>query len=183
MSTQLTLPLDMPADVCPTRQVRVHGDSQVPYTYVPSHPGLDEEQLAALLELAESAIRYNQAPNPILQLDQRNGAGSNGPIGADGWILDGKGARNWELNVDVRWPAILALLRERQRVQPRTARARDLADAYRLLDYYQNAYIGKSGRGWVQTGDKWSPNPLLDRLREQIVELGGTVPRDLTKRR
>src|SRR2546425_696882 len=80
-------------------------------------PALREHprELAAMLALAEDALRYNQAPDPRLDPTNRKGAGSNGPMGRTGpgepnIELDGKGVRERRTGLKLTWPATLKLL-------------------------------------------------------------------------
>jgi hypothetical protein len=185
MLDQLALPFafDGPT-VEATREVRYRGDGAFPYTYVPSHPPLTPDEVGGLLELAEGSIRYKLSPSPILVFE-RNGAGNLGVVGNGEWHLEGaRGARAWRRDpvVQVSWLTILRLLRERADAEPGIAKARNHAEAIRLLAYFQDAYLGPQASFSRWHRSDWDPDPFLDRLRDQIVAFGGTVPEDLLVR-
>lgn len=161
------------------------------YTSVAGCPGwLTRDDWGALLAEAERAIRWNSCPrsSPNLETDP------NGLVGGAGrWWYDGKGFREWGdpkrpqvTPPYVSWQKIRAALRHAREVEPVVARARDLAAAIYLLDYYQGCYLGANGEpGWAVgssfsfTTESWCPDPLLDQLRSDIASCGGVVPADL----
>lgn len=138
-------------------------------------PALEgEREWLAALEFAEEARRSNQAARARLDLSRRAGAASSGPIGRCGpgevWLTaSGKGIEVGEPAGRrlVRWARLLAARAEQREVEPGIARARDLAEAYRLLDYYGRVYPEP------KPGDEWSPLPLIRRLAAEARELGG----------
>lgn len=192
MSAQLSIFETITLPVADSRDVRIRGaaDEAVPrhdWAAAPGRPEwLTEEQWGDLLAQAEKAIRWKSAPRSTPNLDEnpRELTGSGGA-----WWYDAKGFREWgdprrpQSPRYVSWAAIRRALREIRERDPAVARARDLAEALHLLDYYQRAYLGHDGSsGWVPLGDRWSPDPLLDRLRSDIVLNGGAVPSDLLVR-
>jgi hypothetical protein len=123
------------------------------------------ETARLMLDLAEDALRYNQAPNPRLIVPQKrtSGLGSNGPMGRNSLMADGKGIRDFDSGESATWPQLLRALSAQRRDEPHIARARDLAEAYRYLKYYARAYGAPED----------APPKLLDNLRAAIGDLGG----------
>lgn len=146
------------------------------HRHVPALPPAlkGEREWLTALEFTEEARRYNQSARARLDLSQRAGAGSAGPIGRCGpgevWLTaSGKGIEVGEPGERrlVRWSRLLTARAEQREVEPGIARARDLAEAYRLLDYYGRVYAEP------KPGDEWSPVPLIRRLAAEARELGG----------
>jgi hypothetical protein len=177
---QLLLELDAAIAVQPTPTVcyagasaradRGRGAPLFAHKHVPAlAPGVpDEAKWLAILDLAEHARRYNQAPDPILKLTERGGAGSNGPIGVSDLRLDHSGcAPNPSGRTVVPWPALLRARAEQRRVEPHVARARDLAEAYHYLDYYGSVYEAQPVRG------SWRAERLIEQIACTVIELGG----------
>jgi hypothetical protein len=90
MREQLSLRGDAAAEEpvpgAPTRKILVYGSNapEVPRHRDAGAPGLASADTARLmLELAEDALRYNQAPDPRLLVPEKRGRGigSNGPMG------------------------------------------------------------------------------------------------------
>jgi hypothetical protein len=154
------------------RADRGRGELLFPHRHVPSPPPKlpDEEEWLAALDFAEEARRYNQAPRAILDLSERAGAGSNGPMGRGGprgpmLMASGRGVE--VAGRLATWPQLLAGRQEQREVEPEVARARDLAEAYHYLDYYGRVYEEP------EPGEEWSPVPLIRRLALEARELGG----------
>jgi hypothetical protein len=115
-----------------------NGQPLFPHRHITTRPTTvrNDQVWLAMLDLTEAARRYNQASRAVLDLDKRDGAGSNGPIGTGDLMLDGKGCENWREKSRATWPALVAGRREQRHTEPEIAAARDLADAYHYLDYY-----------------------------------------------
>ncbi len=178
-----------PLEVSPCREVLLRGagacaeggrgEPLFPHRHVPSPPPRlpDQPDWLAALDFAEHARRHNQAPHAVLDLSKRDGAGSNGPIGStmpSGPMLT---ASSRGVEVDGRlatWPQLLKGRQEQRQVELEVARARDLAEAYHYLDYYGRVYGEREERdGSDGNGEQWSPVPLIQRLAEEAIHLGG----------
>jgi hypothetical protein len=177
-SLQLQLTLDEEIVVDPTPDVlrcgasaQPHGKLLLAHRHVPQRPPsvASDSTWLAMLDLAEAARRYNQAPDPVLRL--RNGAGSIGPMGTGMLHLDGRGCENWTTNEMASWPRLLAGLRAQRLAEPHVARARDLAEAFHYLDYYGRVYCDRPPP--AHDSREWSPIPLIEQLARAILELGG----------
>lgn len=161
------------------RTDRGRGEQLFPHRHVPSPPRKlpDEVGWLAALDFAEDARRYNQAGRAVLDLSKRDGAGSNGPIGSSGPSGSRLMASSRGVEVDDRlasWPQLLAGRREQREIEADVARARDLAEAYHYLDYYGRVYGEPEDRdGFDGIGEQWSPVPLICRLAEEAIDLGG----------
>jgi hypothetical protein len=174
MQQQLSLLAEAstPITVAATRAVLIYG-ARAPE--VPRHqaavqlPGVRPATLARMLALAEDALRYNQAPTATLNLADRRGAGSNGPIGTGNLHADSNGIEAHDTGERAAWPQLLRALRAQREAEPHIAQARDLAQAYRYLHYYAHAYGTPAD----------APPRLLAAIRDEIANLGGnpdTVP-------
>jgi hypothetical protein len=144
------------------------------HRHLPGRPAVLAEDFAwaSALDLAEVALRGEVPERAILRLDGpcRYGGhlGSGGP-GRPFVTASGSGVEVGLLEERrlVRWPRVFAALGERREVEPQVARARDLAEAYRLLDYYGRVY----GPGpWDRD---WTPVPLIRALAGEARALGG----------
>lgn len=167
MSLLDAIPVERPIVVASSSAVLAWGCNApgVPgHAVLPSVDGVSSETARAMLEFVERAVRYNAAPSARIddRLNARNGVGSNGPIGSGALMSESKGLRHLDTDEFITWSRLLAALRHAREMEPETARARDLAEARRLLHYYADAY-GPSG----------PPAGLLPRIREEIVALGG----------
>jgi hypothetical protein len=172
MSEQLSLLGDAAAEekvrVGPTPKVLVCGANA---PEVPRHRDVGSLGSAGvaivrlMLTLAEDALRYNQAPNPRLVVPAKRGCGigSNGPMGRNSLMVDGKGIRDFRTGQSATWPQLLRALTAQRADEPHIARARDLAEAYHYLSYYSHAY------GTARD----APPQLLENLRVAVRELGG----------
>lgn len=154
------------------RADRGRGEQLFPHRYVPPPPPKlpDERGWLAALDFAEDARRFNQAGRAVLDLTQRDGAGSNGPLGSGGPGRPSISASSRGVEVERRlatWPQLLRGRQEQRDLEPDVARARDLAEAYHYLDYYGRVYDEP------EEGDTWSPIPLIRRLAEEACHLGG----------
>jgi hypothetical protein len=139
-----------------------------PHRYVPAMPrGIEaESDWLTVLNFAEGDCRYDQAPRARFKATKpsRTGSGSCGPGAPRLTSL----ARGVEVNGRLLgWSVVLAARTEQREVEPEVARARDLAQAYRYLDYYGRVYAEPTD------GDEWSPVPLMLRLAAEARELGG----------
>ncbi|HVX32805.1 MAG TPA: hypothetical protein VHA80_06645 [Solirubrobacterales bacterium] len=148
------------------------------HRHLPATPPALGEDLGweAALDLAERALRGEVPTRAVLGLEGpcRYGGymGTGGP-GRPSVTASGPGVEVGLLEERrlVRWPRVFAALRERREVEPEVARARDLAEAYRLLDYYGRVY----GPGpW---GKDWTPVPLIRGLASEARALGGDPAR------
>lgn len=155
------------------------GDQLFPHRHVPSPPAKlpEETHWLAALDFAEEARRYNQSTRAVLDLSKRDGAGSNGPLGIAGPIGPRISASSRGVEVDdglATWPQLLAARAEQREIEVEVARARDLAQAYHALDYYGHVYGEPEERdGFDGIGEQWSPVPLIRRLAEEAIALGG----------
>ena len=183
MSEQLTLVLFDTIAVEPTWDVLYRGADATPAECscsptitCPRGPprSRGDRVWLAMLDLTEDARRYNQASRAVLDLDKRDGAGSNGPIGTGDLMLDGKGCENWREKSRATWPALLAGRREQRHAEPDIARARDLAEAYHYLDYYGHVYAEPDFLGNDQTvSGSWRADRFIAQLARQVLDLGG----------
>jgi hypothetical protein len=161
------------------RADRGRGEQLFPHRHVPSPPARlpDEARWLAALDFAEDARRYNQAARAVLDLSKRDGAGSNGPLGTAGPTGPRIMASSRGVEVDdglATWPQLLAGRAEQREIEVEIARARDLAQAYHCLDYYGRVYGEPEDRdGFDGIGEQWSPVPLIRRLAEEAIDLGG----------
>ena len=129
----------------------------------------------AVLDFAEAELRFQQAGRAILDLDRGGGKGcSGGRAGPSGPMLRSS-SRGVEVDaILVTWPQLLAGRREQREVELGMSRARDLAEAYHYLDYYGRVYGEPEERdGFDGIGEQYSPVPLIRRLAEEAIELGG----------
>jgi hypothetical protein len=187
MSAQLNLltpPRDDPVAVPICRSVLYSGsrartedalrEPLFPHRHVPPAP----PRLAggavwlAVLDFAEAELRFQQAGRAILDLDRGGGKGcSGGRAGPSGPTLRSS-SRGVEVDSTLLgWPQLLRGLREQREVELGVARARDLAEAYHCLDYYGRVYPEP------KEGEEWSPVPLIRRIAEEAIELGGEPTR------
>jgi hypothetical protein len=163
--------------VCPavlnfgSRAGRKHGTLEplFHHLHIPRRPAKlasDEHWLVALY-FAEEVHRYDQSAQAVLQLDAKVSRSPGGRRSFDEPRLwhDSRG-----IEVDdtlVSWAHLLAGRAEQREIEPDVARARDLAEAYHLLDYFGRVYDQFSHR------EDWSPVPLIRRLAEEARGLGG----------
>jgi hypothetical protein len=81
-----------------------------------------------------NALRYNQAPDPVLIVPERTrGLGSNGPIGQNSVTADGRGISDFRTGESVTWPQLLRAMAAQREDEPHIARAQSLAEAYHYL--------------------------------------------------
>jgi hypothetical protein len=154
--------------VAPSPKVLVYGANA---PEVPRHrdagalASASAETVRLMLELTEDALRYNQAPDPRLVVPEKRGRGigSNGPMGRNSLMADGKGIRHFRTDESATWPQLLRALAAQREDEPQIARERDLAEAYHYLHYYSRAY------GTPED----APPKLLENLRAAIRDLGG----------
>jgi hypothetical protein len=154
-----------------SRAGKKHGTLEplFPHVHIPHRPAKlhsDEHWLIAL-DFAEEVHRYDQSSEAVLQLEAKV---SRSPGGR--WC--GEEPRLWHdgrgIEVDdilVSWAHLLAGRAEQREVEPEVARARDLAQAYRYLDYFGEVYDVLPHR------EGWSPVPLIRGLAEEARALGG----------
>jgi hypothetical protein len=177
---QLSLSLFDAITVNPTREVlysganaRSNGQPLFTHRHVPDRPSTvhDEQGWIAMLDLAEDARRYNQASLAVLNLDARDRAGSNGPIGTGTLMLDSNGCRCSERGGRASWAQLLAGRREQRHAEPEIAAARDLAEAYHYLDYYGRVYE----RQVAPSRSGWRADRFIAKLARQVLDLGGEL--------
>jgi hypothetical protein len=153
------------------------GEPLFAHRFVPPAPPAIAEQAAhwpAVLEFAEDQLRYAQAPRARLVLSGPECRTSRCTGGACGTGRPSLSASPRGVEADGRlltWARVLAGRSEQRDAEPQIARARDLAHAYHLLDYYGRAYVEPS------EGEEWSPVPLIAGLAERAYELGGDPSR------
>jgi len=153
------------------------GEPLFAHRFAPPAPPAIGEPAAhwrAVLEFAEDQLRYAQAPSAKLILSGPECRTSRCTGGACGPGRPSLNASSRGVEVDGRlltWARVLAGRSEQRDAEPQIARARDLAHAYHLLDYYGHAY------GEPREGDEWTPVPLIAGLAERAYELGGDPSR------
>jgi hypothetical protein len=147
------------------------------HQHVPAHPASvrDDQTWLRMLDLAEDTRRYDQAPDPVLDLSRHDRAGSSGPIGSGNLMLDSNGCEAWGTDPSrASWAQLLAGRREQRHVEPDIAAARDLAEAYHYLDYYGKVYAAPDFLGNDQTvSGSWRADRLITQLARQVLDLGG----------
>ncbi len=190
MSGQLNLlapPKDDPIAVPISRSVlyagsraRAAGDSNeplFPHRHVPSAPPDfgDVDAWLAALDFAEGELRFKQAPRARLDLDRCSGTGCSGGRCSPSGPMLMSSSRGIEVDgVPVTWARLIKGRQEQREVEFGLARARDLAEAYRLLDYYGRVYGEPEDRdGFDGIGEQFSPVPLIRQLTQEAIELGG----------
>jgi hypothetical protein len=141
---------------------------------MPSELAQESDWLAAL-DFAESEIRFKRPTRAILDLESASGSGCSG--GRAGPSQPTLMASSRGIEVDGRllgWPRLLGSRQEQREVEFDLARARDLAHAYHLLDYYGAVYGEPEERdGFDGVGEQFSPVPLIRGLAEEALVLGG----------
>lgn len=152
-----------------------------PHRHVPPAPPSfsgDAVWLAAL-DFAESELRFGQAGRAILDLDPGAAKGCSGGCASQSGPMLWASSRGVEVDgVLVSWPQLVTGRREQREVELGMARARDLAEAYHYLDYYGRVYGEPRERdGFDGIGEQYSPVPLIRRLAEEAIELGGDPTR------
>jgi hypothetical protein len=180
----LAQPSDSPIEVPVSRSVLYSGanayvegkldEPLFPHRHVPPAPSNlpDEAAWLAALDFAEDQLRYKQAGRAILDLDGASGAGCcGGRSGPSGPRLMSS-SRGVEVDGHLTsWSRLIKGRREQREVEFDLARARDLAAAYHSLDYYGRVY--GDGAPYSHSREEWSPVPLIRRLAEEAIELGG----------
>lgn len=149
-----------------SRAGRKKGTLEPLFPHRPAKVSSDEEWMIAL-DYAEETRRYEQSGRAVLELDSqsvRGPGGRSGPGEPRLWV-DSRGV---EINDTlIAWPPLLAGRTEQREIEPEVARARDLAQAYKYLDYFGEVYDKRPHR------EEWSPVPLIRRLAEEARALGG----------
>ena len=140
-----------------------------PHLHVPRRPAKlasDEHWLIAL-DFAEEVHRYDQSTEAALQLDAKvsRSPGGRSFHGEPRLWHDSRGIEVDDILLS--WSHLLAGRAEQREIEPEVARARDLAQAYRYLDYFGEVYDDLPHR------EDWSPVPLICRLAEEAIGLGG----------
>lgn len=140
-----------------------------PHLHIPKRPAKlasDEHWLIAL-DYAEEVHRFDQSPGAVLQLDAKVSR-SPGGRACRGEPRLWHGGSGIEVDdVLLGWSRLLAGRGEQREIEPEVARARDLAQAYRYLDYFGEVYGRRPHR------KDWSPVPLIRELAEEARALGG----------
>ena len=128
-----------------------------------------------MLDLAEDARRYNQAPDPVLDLSAKGSAGSNGPIASGELMLDARGCERGGSRERASWTALLAGRLAQRGAKPAIAAARDLAQAYHYLDYYCSAAyaLPELPRTGSTVSGSWRADRLIAQIATKVIELGG----------
>ncbi len=150
------------------------GARLLPHLHLPADPSaaLGDGDWLEVLEQAECALRQERPAVARLDLGEvqkvsgysgRGGPGRACLTASSSGVQVGHGD---EAKL-IRWPGIHRALRERREIEPAIGRARDLAEAYRLLDYYGRIY---ESFPWPQG---WTPVPLISRLSREARDLGG----------
>jgi hypothetical protein len=156
------------------RAVGPDGRPLFAHRHLPARPPALGEDLEweAALDLAERALRGEVPTRAVLGLEGPYRYGGHMGTGGPGRPSVMASSRGVEVGLGVekpavRWPRVFATLAERREVEPEVARARDLAEAYHLLDYYGRVY----GPGpWDKD---WTPVPLIRGLASEARGLGG----------
>jgi hypothetical protein len=149
------------------------GESLFAHRFVPPEPpdiGEEAAHWLAVLEFAESQLRYAQAPCARLILSRPESSASRCSGGTCGPGRPSLNASSRGVEVNGRlitWTRVLAGRSEQRDAEPEIARARDLAHLYHLLDYYGRVYSEP------REGDEWTPVPLIANLATRARELGG----------
>lgn len=161
---------------------RAHVEGEIdrplfPHLHVPPRPARlpDDRTWLLALDFAEEQLRFKQAGIALLDLGGANGSGCcAGRCGPDTPMLS---ASSRGVEVDgalATWPRLLSGRAEQREVEFDLARARDLAQAYHYLDYYGRVYGGRDdSENLGSEGRAWSPVPMIRRLAEEAVRLGG----------
>lgn len=124
------------------------------------------------LDFAEDELRFKQPGRAVLDLDQCSGTGCCGGRGGPSSPRLMSSSRGIEVDgILITWSRLIKGRQEQRDVEFDRARARDLAEAYRLLDYYGHVY--GDGPPFSQGREDWSPVPLIRRLAEEALDLGG----------
>ena len=142
-----------------------------PHRHVPPRPASlpDDRLWLAALDFAEEQLRFGSA-SAVLDLTSTEGrsryAGRCGPStprvmsSSRGVEVDG---------ILLSWSRVVAGRSEQREAEFEVAKARDLAEAYHYLDYFGRVY----GEPEVDDEKSWSPIPLIHRLAEEAIQLGG----------
>jgi hypothetical protein len=160
------------------RAVDLAGRPLFVHRHLPSTPSVidDGPEWQATLDLAEEALRGETPTRGVLDLDRPCRYGGHIGTGGPGRPFVTASSRGVEVGLGadrslVRWPRVFAALRERREVEAGIARGRDLAESYRLLDYYGRVY---EGMAWTEG---WTPVPLIRGLASEARALGGDPAR------
>ncbi|HEY5052277.1 MAG TPA: hypothetical protein VII45_02595 [Solirubrobacterales bacterium] len=144
------------------------------HRHIPSAPPQlpDEAAWVAALEFAEEELRYKQSARAVLDLDQCSGTGCCGGRAGPSTPRLMSSSRGIEVDgILTTWSRLIKGRQEQRDVEFDLARARDLAEAYRLLDYYGHVY--GDGPPYSHGREEWTPVPLIRRLAEEALDLGG----------
>jgi hypothetical protein len=148
-----------------------------PHRHTPRCPPAlgDEAAWVAALDFAEDQLRYKQAGRAILDLDRTSPKGCCGGRCAPSRPRLLASPRGIEVDGALAtWAQLLRGRREQREAEFEVARARDLAQAYHCLDYYGRVYGEPEERdGFDGIGEQFSPVPLIRRLAEEALKLGG----------
>lgn len=144
-----------------------------PHRHIPPRPAKlpDDRAWLAALDFAENQLRFKQSGRAVLDLDGCSGTGCCGGRSGPSSPAVFSSSRGIEIDGALAtWPRLIKGRREQREIEVGIARARDLAEAYRLLDYYGRVY-GEDGP--FSHRDDWSPIPLIRRLAREAIDLGG----------
>jgi hypothetical protein len=132
----------------------------------------DDAAWLAALEFAEEELRYKQSARAFLDLEQCSGTGCCGGRAGPSTPRLMSSSRGIEVDgILTTWSRLIKGRQEQRDVEFDLARARDLAEAYRLLDYYGHVY--GDGPPYSHAREEWTPVPLIRRLAEEALDLGG----------
>jgi hypothetical protein len=151
------------------------GKPLFPHNHLPPLPATldDETHWLAVLDFAETELRFNRPAHAILDLDSATGSGCSGGIAGPSSPTLMASSRGIEVDGRlITWPRLLKGRQEQRDVEFDVARARDLAEAYRLLDYYGHVY--GDGPPYSHGREEWTPVPLIRRLAEEAIDLDGS---------
>jgi hypothetical protein len=135
----------------------------------------DDAAWLCALDFAEEELRFKQAGRAVFDLDRCSGTGCCGGRTGPSSPMVTSSSRGIEVDgILATWPQLLRGRREQREVELGLARARDLAEAYRYLDYYGRVYGEPEDRdGFDGIGEQISPALIIRRLAEEAIELGG----------
>ncbi len=167
--------------LCSGCRARSRADSDeplFPHRHIPPRPPKlsDDAPWVAVLDFAEDELRFKQSARAALDLDNCSGTGCCGGRAGPSSPMLMSSSRGIEVDgILVGWPRLIKSRLEQREVEFDMARARDLAEAYRLLDYYGHVY--GDGPPHSHGREDWTPIPLVRRLAEEALDLGGDPAR------
>lgn len=175
---QLSLFCGGACQVDPTGEILLCGstadDPGLRYSQAPAFiAGVTSGDCLRLLDYAEHAIRGGQVARPRLDLSKSARPDTCcGRASRDLWFMTSGRGVDFEFRKEgkqsITWTRLIRARRQQTEWEPEVARARDLAEAYRLLDYYGRCYSDS-----VEYQRDWSPVPLVQGLASEVLALGG----------